>query len=90
MKNYIYSILFIFLGFQPLHVFSQEYISGELLVQFKNWTFDEEKILLSAPINEVLKWEIISKELKIAKAIFDEKKYTQQSVSNFLKRKKTY
>ena len=88
MKNYIYSILFIFLGFQPLHVFSQEYISGELLVQFKNWTFDEEKTLLSAPINEVLRWEIISKELKIAKAIFDEKKYTQQSVSQFLEEEK--
>ena len=86
MKNYLFSIIFILLGLQPFYVFSQEYIAGELLVQFENWTFNEEQILLSKPINHILTWEIISKELKIAKATFDETVHSQQAVIQVLEK----
>jgi subtilisin family serine protease len=80
MKNIYFSIIFIFLGLQPFQVFSQETITDELLIQFENWTVNEEQIVLSESANEFLTWQIISKELKIAKAIFDETKYSQEAL----------
>jgi subtilisin family serine protease len=88
MKNAIIYILILAVMF-PLTSFSQERVEGELIIQFENWTLNEEKIILSDALDDVISdWKIISKDLKIAKATFDEKLHSLSSVKAAIEKHK--
>ena len=43
----------------PFYSFSQERMEGELIIQFENWAFNEEKIILSDPLDAITHCQII-------------------------------